>query len=292
MSISLLRKATKQGNLTCVQELLNNDPALVNDQDWEEKTPLHVAAENGHLAVTQLLLHHVLLHRDADIDAEDWNQETPLHLAALNGHADVTRLLLNSDALVDAHNKQKRTPLHYAASNGHLNVAAILLDHKATVDARDKYNQTPLHWTAIKGHAAVAIVLLYHNAAVDAQNNDNATPLHLASINGHANVEQLLKDWPDYQNAMIRMLREQQERVDILLLAQDSRSVDISPHFPQLCIVNIAKFACPELMKTKYSKLFSDDDLNQLGKLSDKNNPQEIHEIAEQERKQEKLGNK
>ena len=47
-------------------------------------TPLHLAALNGRLEATR-----ILLHRGADPNIAARSGDTPLHLGALNGHADV-----------------------------------------------------------------------------------------------------------------------------------------------------------------------------------------------------------
>ena len=51
-------------------------------------TPLHAAAYQGHLAVTEMLLDH-----KADPGIHDtYDRETPLHMAAFHGHPVVAQL--------------------------------------------------------------------------------------------------------------------------------------------------------------------------------------------------------
>ncbi|KAI4294127.1 ankyrin, partial [Schizophyllum commune Tattone D] len=57
------------------------------------QTLLHIAADNGHLGVAELLL-----ERGARIAARSKQQETPLTRAAFNGQEDVVRLLLDKGA--------------------------------------------------------------------------------------------------------------------------------------------------------------------------------------------------
>ena len=58
----------------------------------------------------------------------EWSR-TPLHLAALEGHPDVAALLIEKGANVNARDKLGRTPLEFAESSGHEEVAALLREH-------------------------------------------------------------------------------------------------------------------------------------------------------------------
>ena len=65
-------------------------------------TPLHYAAENGHLSVVEYLVNH-----RADINAytSRWDPSgTPLHLAATNDHFRVVEYLVNQKADINAKN--------------------------------------------------------------------------------------------------------------------------------------------------------------------------------------------
>ncbi|OCK76740.1 ankyrin, partial [Lepidopterella palustris CBS 459.81] len=63
--------------------------ADVNSKDYNGRTPLSFAADNGHEAVVQLLL----VTGKADVDSKDYGDRTPLSRAADNGHEAVVKLL-------------------------------------------------------------------------------------------------------------------------------------------------------------------------------------------------------
>ena len=73
-------------------------------------TPLHLAAENGHLSVVEYLV-----NQKADINAKEQNDCAPLHLAARNGHLNVVEYLINQKADINAKNKDGKTPLVLAS---------------------------------------------------------------------------------------------------------------------------------------------------------------------------------
>ncbi len=67
----------------------------------------------------------------------DWLGTSPLHLAAQYGHLETAEILLRSGCQRDARTKVEKTPLHMAAQEGHENVAELLLSNGADVDTFD-----------------------------------------------------------------------------------------------------------------------------------------------------------
>ena len=79
---------------------------MESDRDLEGRTPLHIAAWQGHTAMVELLLRH-----GADVNATDREQRTPLQSAAWQGHENVVWLLLKAGARSDQPCSQGATPL-------------------------------------------------------------------------------------------------------------------------------------------------------------------------------------
>ncbi|XP_065298178.1 GA-binding protein subunit beta-1-like isoform X5 [Dermacentor albipictus] len=67
----------------------------------------------------------------------DWLGTSPLHMAAQNGHVATAEVLLRAGISRDARTKVDRTPLHVAAQEGHLDVVELLLKHSADIEAKD-----------------------------------------------------------------------------------------------------------------------------------------------------------
>ena len=57
---------------------------------------------------------------------------TPLHLAAANNSLEVSELLISSGAEVNAKNNVGRTPLHWAAIRGNRKMQELLISHGGT----------------------------------------------------------------------------------------------------------------------------------------------------------------
>ncbi|QOJ78899.1 ankyrin repeat domain-containing protein [Infirmifilum lucidum] len=82
-----LLEAAARGDYGKVKELLDRG-ADVNTRDKYGWTPLHYAADGGHLEVARLLL-----DRGADVNTRDNDGRTPLDLARAMGHKEVVELL-------------------------------------------------------------------------------------------------------------------------------------------------------------------------------------------------------
>ena len=194
-----VRQAATWGFTEVLELLLISyvEPVDVDSRvDASDRTPLHLATENGHEAAVQ-----VLLGKGADINAKDCNGSTALHFAAEQGHEAIVRLLGENGADVHAKMKSRHqdvccgaTALHYAAWKGHEVTVRALLQIGANVDVEDRWDaRTPLHMAARGGHEAVVRLLLESGAAVDGSLNDaEGTPLIQAATNGHEVVVKLL----------------------------------------------------------------------------------------------------
>lgn len=81
----------RYGRYNTVRQLLDSEKGtfIINESDGEGLTPLHIASQQGHTRVVQLLLNRgALLHRDH-------KGRNPLHLAAMNGYTQTIELLLS-----------------------------------------------------------------------------------------------------------------------------------------------------------------------------------------------------
>ncbi|KAL1423134.1 hypothetical protein MTO96_021509 [Rhipicephalus appendiculatus] len=124
----------------------------------------------------------------------DWLGTSPLHMAAQNGHVATAEVLLRAGISRDARTKVDRTPLHVAAQEGHLDVVELLLKHSADIEAKDMLRMTPLHWAVERGHLDVIKCLLRWGADVNATSKFEKTPLDIALDNDYVEVVRVLQE--------------------------------------------------------------------------------------------------
>jgi len=104
-----LHEAAKRGNLLFLNECLQNKIAI-NAQDTAGNTPLHWAANGGHIECVEALLdNHLVL-----LDSTNRLGDTCLHGAAWKNHAQVVKLLLERGAKASMKNKEGKTAFDLA----------------------------------------------------------------------------------------------------------------------------------------------------------------------------------
>ena len=124
-----IHDAVREQRLDMIEQLLGWI-APVDCRDDKDRTPLHIAAEEGNGAIVRLLL-----DRGANVDASDSDEYTPLHIAARYDHVQVALLLLDNDANIDAKNNLGFTPLREAIFYGRNKVVELLTSRNADVNA-------------------------------------------------------------------------------------------------------------------------------------------------------------
>jgi ankyrin repeat protein len=118
-------------NVDTLKELIVTAGADPNVQDSKSgRSPLHLAAERGDLAMTGFLL----VQRHILAGLGDYHGNTPLHLAAGCGHLDCVNLLITSGVNVAMVNAEGETPLDLARMKGHQEVIDLLESEMSRID--------------------------------------------------------------------------------------------------------------------------------------------------------------
>lgn len=172
--------AAARENDTVSLEKLLKCPRSPNTRDAEGQTPLHHAAEHGHVEPMRLLLEAC-----AEIDPQSKQPAfATLHVAARNGHVGAVRFLPETDM----------TPLHKAARNGHLEAVRFLVQNSAQKDLTDAIGRTPLGLAVLNGRVDIARFLVEEGANKDELFNKRhgTTALHIEAESGNLDMVRFL----------------------------------------------------------------------------------------------------
>jgi ankyrin repeat protein len=154
-------------------------------------TPLHIAAQQGFVAIAEMLL-----EKGAEIEHAQ-AESTPLHTAVSTRSAEMVKLLLSKGANIkarfeassapnEATHSDGATPLHFAARAGSEDLVKLLIENGADVNAVSSTGATPLYFALHSGHTEPVLVLLQNGAnpslLVKEQFGPELAPLHLLFV--------------------------------------------------------------------------------------------------------------
>jgi ankyrin repeat protein len=95
-----------------------------------DRTPMHLAAENGHASIIELLVDKF----KASIYERTKDGSTLMHIASLHGHADCAQMLFKKGVFLHMPNKSGARSIHTAARRGHVGIINTLLQKGEHVD--------------------------------------------------------------------------------------------------------------------------------------------------------------
>ncbi|ETL78358.1 hypothetical protein L917_20824 [Phytophthora nicotianae] len=191
-----------EGDLECLEEILDSGRVGVNDVDVDGFTALMVAAAEGHRDVVR-----ALIRRGADVGVRTHElRSTALHFAAKNGDAEIVAALCECDAaVVDSWNVNADTPLIWACIEGRAEAVKVLLKHGADVNVLNQYGASTLLCAVMIGEdpeqdeesdkrrAEILAMLLEKNGKlVNFQDREGSTAMHLAAACGYLECVKIL----------------------------------------------------------------------------------------------------
>ncbi|XP_048250649.1 uncharacterized protein LOC124152553 [Haliotis rufescens] len=184
-----LHFACKKGDLNRLRHILSKSLVDLNRRGQCGRTPVMMAAEEGHRQVFDLLV-----KEGADVSLMDDNRHNILHVACLGGHVDMVKNVLSRKvADINSRGKYGRTPLMVAAENGHRQVFDLLVREGDDVSLEDDDGDNILHVACLGGHVdMVKYVLSLKVADINSRGHYGMTPLMVAAVNGHRQVFDLL----------------------------------------------------------------------------------------------------
>lgn len=181
-------KVATTGDEKAMQVLIE-DGADITIRGQDDETALHVAAKEGHVALSRFLLEN-----GANINALDRYEETPISKALDFGHTGVVRLLIEHKADLE----QGCSPLFEAVNpwNGRakVEIVQLLLDNGADViSARNWWKDTTLLHAAVRqGSKPIVELLLEYGAEVGMRDRDGDTALDVSIKVGREDISNIL----------------------------------------------------------------------------------------------------
>ena len=193
-----LIKASKDGDIVAVRNLIDEEGADVTASDSDGRTALIWASRNGHTGIVTTLLEYV--EEGTDVNAKDDHGDTSLHFASENRDTGTVAILLDAGADVNAKDDHGDTSLHFASYYGHTEIVAMLLENGADVNAIDDNGWTALHKAVNQEEEHLGTVKLLIDrgnlsiAEVNAENDNGSSAYEMALHHDHRDIIDFLEE--------------------------------------------------------------------------------------------------
>lgn len=163
--------AASIGDLAEVQNIVESTNPDVSIGDYDQRSPLHLAAAGGFVKIVDFLL-----KKGANLNAQDRWGNTPLSDAVNGGHDGVIRMLREAGVNA-AKDKGLSRAFLSSARDGDVNKLKKLLNAGVDINCSDSDSRTALHDSAALGLLAVVDFLLSNGARVNVSDAWGNTPL-------------------------------------------------------------------------------------------------------------------
>ncbi|XP_071901982.1 potassium channel SKOR-like isoform X2 [Coffea arabica] len=194
-----------------------------NMSDYNDRSPLHVAARKGYEDIAQFLI-----EKAANVNAKDYFGNTPLLEAVRNEHDEVASLLVNAGATLML--DHVGTFLCEAVASRELEFLKRLLFNGANPNAKNFDMRTPLHIAASEGLYPASVLLLEAGASVLSVDRWGKTPVDEARVGGNKSLINLLEN---AKRAQLSEFSESSERNQgSVIIEQEQRKCTVFPSHP------------------------------------------------------------
>ncbi|XP_074852507.1 60 kDa lysophospholipase [Carettochelys insculpta] len=182
----------KSLNVSCKEELKAIRDALIPS----------LACAAAKIGDTEAL--NAIREMGGNLSCEDYDGRTPLHIASREGNDQLVQYLLKYGATVYAKDMLGATPLMYAVKFRQLDVIRLLRETGAHLSSQELENSgTELCCLAANGDKEGLNAWYLAGANMDQTGYDGRTPLQIAEAAGHVELLNIFKQWKmmkDYGN--------------------------------------------------------------------------------------------
>jgi ankyrin repeat protein len=261
-------EAARAGDLTRLSAEVARDPGLARAGNETGDTPLHHAAENGHLEIVRFLLRH-----GAHADAVRGDGRRPIHLALMKNwlvgvhddRAAIVETLLGHGA--------EYTPFIAALRGDHEYLRDALASDRSAANHEDTCHHRPLSAAVRRGDMELVRVLLQHGA--DPRLPEEGAPhghaLWIAVHDGSSELARLLLEHGADPNGMV----DSSGTPMGLAVAASQRHPESSPHAEMRALLRAHGGVDTPPMNERLGRLVAERRFDELERLL-RENPDRI----------------
>ena len=155
-----------------VKRLLDKEPRLINEADYDQAKPVHLACSNNAVKVLKKI---DLKNQLREVGKDGY---LPVHYAAEKGYSDVLDVLLKEGLCPKepVNSVNKKQAIHIASAKGHTKFVEVLLSKEVSVKEKDAKGKEPVHYAAETNAAEMLKFLFRKDADLTVQCNDGKAP--------------------------------------------------------------------------------------------------------------------
>ncbi|XP_046548425.1 protein fem-1 homolog B-like [Haliotis rubra] len=181
--------ASWRGHLDVVKYIVSQNKVDINSRGSRKKTPVMVAAAEGHKDVVEFLVNH-----GADLSLVYSSGSSTLHIASLGGHLEVVKYSVSENKVdINSRGWRMKTPVMVAAEMGKKDVVEFLVEHGADLSLVYDGGSSTLHLASAEGHLEVVkYVVSKYKLNINSRGWKKKTPVMVAAEMGEKDVVEFL----------------------------------------------------------------------------------------------------